>query len=373
MKIYENQHNFAVVGGRFKKRFPQAAQHYDLETSKNLFSNFTLEFKQEVLAKVQSLVSDFYKLKTTQEYYDHVLSKDLVPLMPDHYHDSVLCCFDFHYNNESQELKLIEINTNASAYLAGTLLCDEDQNHIACKQLTDSFADARLLSTDQLYIIDENPLEQKMYFEFLMYKELLSQYHSNVEVIDSKALDLKLSAGVDKSLSIYNRNTDFYLEHLPHIKKAYLNQTLRLSPHPLDYDLMAKKTNLDILNKIDLKNTNLFLKSGLVRSDFNSLDELTSQKKNYYFKPSTSFGGKAVYRGANISNKYLKMVWENNMFYQQAFPADTFEDSSGQSWKYDLRFFTYKDQIQFTMARTYQGQITNFQTPGGGLAPIVFI
>ena len=36
----------------------------------------------------------------------------------------------------------------------------------------------------------------------------------------------------------------------------------------------------------------------------------------------------------------------------------------------DLRCYTYAGKIQMMAARLYQGQTTNFRTPGGGFAPV---
>ena len=38
--------------------------------------------------------------------------------------------------------------------------------------------------------------------------------------------------------------------------------------------------------------------------------------------------------------------------------------------KFDLRIYTYDGTAQWTAARMYQGQTTNFRTPGGGFAPV---
>ena len=38
--------------------------------------------------------------------------------------------------------------------------------------------------------------------------------------------------------------------------------------------------------------------------------------------------------------------------------------------KFDLRDYVYDGLVQWTAARLYQGQTTNFRTPGGGFAPV---
>ena len=43
---------------------------------------------------------------------------------------------------------------------------------------------------------------------------------------------------------------------------------------------------------------------------------------------------------------------------------------SPQALKFDIRTYAYDGQVQWTAARMYQGQTTNFRTPGGGFAPV---
>lgn len=39
-------------------------------------------------------------------------------------------------------------------------------------------------------------------------------------------------------------------------------------------------------------------------------------------------------------------------------------------YKLDIRTYSYAGQPQLFAARLYQGQTTNFRTPGGGFAPV---
>ena len=45
-------------------------------------------------------------------------------------------------------------------------------------------------------------------------------------------------------------------------------------------------------------------------------------------------------------------------------------DGKIESLKVDLRCYTYAGKVQLLAARLYQGQTTNFRTPGGGFAPV---
>jgi hypothetical protein len=49
------------------------------------------------------------------------------------------------------------------------------------------------------------------------------------------------------------------------------------------------------------------------------------------------------------------------------------EEASGKALKYDIRAYTYDGEIRLLVARVYQGQTTNFRTPGGGFAPVVLL
>ena len=44
-------------------------------------------------------------------------------------------------------------------------------------------------------------------------------------------------------------------------------------------------------------------------------------------------------------------------------------DGSAETRKTDVRLYVYDGQILLIAARLYQGQTTNFRTPGGGFAP----
>ena len=46
-------------------------------------------------------------------------------------------------------------------------------------------------------------------------------------------------------------------------------------------------------------------------------------------------------------------------------------DGDPQARKMDVRLYTYAGVTILAAARLYQGQTTNFRTPGGGFAPVV--
>ena len=46
------------------------------------------------------------------------------------------------------------------------------------------------------------------------------------------------------------------------------------------------------------------------------------------------------------------------------------DSETSQPLKFDLRNYAYDGEVQWVAARLYQGQTTNFRTPGGGFAPV---
>ena len=94
------------------------------------------------------------------------------------------------------------------------------------------------------------------------------------------------------------------------------------------------------------------------------------------FKPTAGYGGRAAYRG----DKITKRVWEEipaGDYVAQAIitPGERVSGTRDKPelLKFDIRNYVYDGQLQWTAARLYQGQTTNFRTPGGGFAPVYSI
>ena len=95
-----------------------------------------------------------------------------------------------------------------------------------------------------------------------------------------------------------------------------------------------------------------------------------------FFKPAGGHGSKAVYRG----DKLTKGVWEEiirggYVAQEYAAPGERMIklDGTPERRKTDVRLYNYDGQILLIAARLYQGQTTNFRTPGGGFAPVFAI
>ena len=320
---------------------------------------------------------------------------------------SVLMSYDFHISPKGQ-LKLIEINTNASGYLISDLV-DHTQGQYSGtplqKHTTKDLQTAKtpgLLSLKQSFetewkifsgkktpppeilIIDHKIKSQKMYIEFLMYQDLLNSWGWPCRLYEAEDLQITpkgiLTDSQKKPVSmIYNRLTDFYFKTFCHLKPAFLNQKTCISPHPREYLLLADKTRLCEWCSKEL-NTSLttqeksYLQQIIPFTAFvNSLsvEELWKKRKSFFFKPLTGYGGRSVYRGKNISRKVFNRMARQPGLIQEAVPPPVFIDPAGQKWKYDIRAYAYRDQVQKLSARVYQGQLSQFQKPLSGFASLI--
>jgi hypothetical protein len=355
--------------------FPQAFLEIKnkVTINENLFSPFTLKLPTQVFKDVEKFVHLIYKIKEQSDYHN---------LLPNNYNlwpqtPSLLTCFDFHYSSE-MGLKLIEINTNAALYLTSLLQLQAYYNRPMEKQwvnLLDMFKKSfELHSNEQISILDENPESEGLYFEFLVFKDWLTKQGFKTNIVSIKEYqDLA-------NKNVYNRYNDFYLtqEKSQAILKDYINLDRKISPNPREYFLLADKKRLaslkQILENIDFKMAEIIPESRLF-SDFNDIEDLWSQRKKYFLKPSQSFGSKGVYSGKGISRKAFDAIYDPNFMAQEICPAGKQKftlDSHESEFKFDLRFFTFDGKILHSLARLYQGQATNMRTKNGGIAPLDF-
>ncbi|PJZ24276.1 circularly permuted ATPgrasp domain protein [Leptospira hartskeerlii] len=318
----------------------------------------------------------------------------------------VFLSLDFHQTKEGP--KLIEINTNAGgAYLQLKLLeaqirCCEVvdlsmPNKETLKEVEERFysifmeewsSNSSKVKPDFIAIVDENPKDQFLYPEFLMFRNLFRSKGIQSEILDPRQIDLigdYLYFGGKKIDMIYNRLTDFHLSESPNseIRQAWEKGNVIVTPNPFDYDLFAKKTNLSVLsdnafltkaglNKIDSEILRMSIPNTKIVTSENA-EELWANRKRIFFKPKEGFGSKAAYYGGKLTkNKFSEIV--NGEYVSQEFvsPSVRVTSVSGvkSELKMDIRAYVYKDEILLLASRLYQGQTTNFRTPGGGFSPL---
>ncbi len=361
-----------------------------------LLCPLTLHLPKKILETAQDSIRAFYKLSRDPVFRKQALANNPFTFSETE-NASVLMAYDFHAQ-ASGECRLIEINTNASGFLVSSLLLDQSDRETALASLFSSFQEEALSfpgPIQRLAIVDEQVLSQKMYLEFLMFKDFFNSRSWEAEIVEASDLrwnSTKKKLSTEKGAPfdlVYNRSTDFDFSTPASaaLRAAYEARSLCISPHPLEYQLLANKLRLlELSQSLDLKSTGLseleqkaiekvLLKTFEVKS-FENPDELWSRRKEFFFKPAQSFGGKAVYKGASLSRKAFERILESEGLAQEFFAPGTcelqLEDGSKSDWKYDLRFYVYRDQIQHLAARVYQGQVTNFSQALGGFAKVLF-
>ena len=332
--------------------------------------------------------------------------------------------YDFHLNQG--RLGLIEVNTNAGGAMLNALLARAQR---ACcpavvamvptlasvaafeQRIVDMFRREWRLSSlfgmanharplKSIAIVDVAPEAQYLYPEFLLFQQLFERHGLHAVIADPAALEWRDGVLWHGDLAIdlvYNRLTDFYLEQPGNtaLREAYLEQAVVLTPHPQAHALYADKRHLALFSDAAQLQalgvppaTQRILLEHVPRSevvDAADAQRLWNARRSLFFKPVAGFGSRAAYRG----DKLTKRVWqdilagdyvaqaivapgERMLDDADAMAADNATGATGatKAMKFDLRAYSYDGELQWVAARLYQGQTTNFRTPGGGFAPV---
>ena len=373
-------------------------------------SPFLINLTQRTVDDIKSLVKIFYKIAHLTDYVKYIQTDKTVYLNTPVSNSSLLMSYDFHLDQENN-LKLIEVNTHSSGYLVSDLVDQvngmNSQSESALLSLRKSFEQEWKDFSGQTHppantlIADHKIKDQKMYIEFLMYKDLLNSWGwpchlHEIEDLSINSQGMLMDSQKKTVQMLYNRCTDFYFENLPGLREVFLNQKCCISPHPREYLLLADKMRLCEWSSDNFLNPDGLspLSRGHVFANFKqaipleekkkiqkavpptflvdsiSVHELWEKRKKFFFKPLRGYGGKSVYRGKNISRNMFDRVIKEPGIIQKIVPPPVFTDPSGMEWKYDIRAYVYRDQVQKLSARVYQGQLTQFQTPLSGFASV---
>ncbi len=314
--------------------------------------------------------------------------------------------YDFHVTEGG--FGLIEINTNAGGAMLNAVLARAQ--HACCaavdallrlpataSQFEDSivsmFRSEWSLSGHErplrsIAIVDENPEQQYLYPEFLLFQRLFQRH--GLQAVIAAPSEFTLRDGLlwhgDLAIDIvYNRLTDFSLAEPASatLREAYLGNAMVLTPHPQAHALYADKRNLALLRDATQlqgfgvpQATQDILLAGIPHTEIvdpQHAERLWRERRHLFFKPFAGFGGRAAYRG----DKLTQRVWQEILagaYVAQALVAPggrvISDQEPAQSLKFDLRDYAYDGKVQWVAARLYQGQTTNFRTPGGGFAPV---
>ena len=311
--------------------------------------------------------------------------------------------YDFHLTAAGP--RLIEINTNAGgAFLVHKLYAALQLPSIAGANSGSKLSDmlrnewlqaGRVGAPRTIAIVDDDPEAQYLFGDMQAAAELLRRQFNQVIVLGAEDLiwtGTGLSAnslGGETIDLVYNRHTDFALTGptVKPLRAAYDADRVVLTPAPRHHALLASKRNLQTLGDAaqlrqwgasadDVQVLAAIPQTSVVSAD--NADALWRKRRELFFKPVAGFGGRAAYRGAKLT----KRVWGDivrapagDYVAQEYVPAAVrrMPGEVFQSLKYDLRLYTYAGECLGMVARLYQGQTTNFRTPGGGFAPVAVL
>ena len=186
--------------------------------------------------------------------------------------------------------------------------------------------------------------------------------------------------GNEKIDMVYNRLTDFSLQQYPVLAKAYAGGRVVLTPHPQAYAKYADKRNLARLTDasglralgVDEADVDA-LQAGVPHTFIVSPEwKLHSgQRVGTCSSNLAAAMAAGAYCGEKLTKRVFADILQGGYVAQKLAPPGeraVYVNEAVVLLKYDVRCFVYAGQIQLVVARLYQGQTTNFRTPGGGFA-----
>ena len=306
--------------------------------------------------------------------------------------------YDFHLN--AQGTHLIEVNTNAGgAFLLDVLVCSQREATLygaeVCEQdLEQVFIEMfrnewRLLHgavpLKTVAIVDEQPEAQYLYPEFLLAQKMFGRAGVTAYIADPSALQARddgLYCDGQRVDLVYNRLTDFTLQRYPHLRSAWDKWQVVVTPNPSHHERYAEKRKLALFSDpVALRAQGISqagiaaLSAGVPQTRIVVPAEAANwwdERKQWFFKPVSGYGSKGAYRGDKLTKRVFEEIMQADYIAQRlALPGERKVCPAGlepQSLKFDVRCYVYDGRVQLMAARLYQGQTTNFRTPGGGFA-----
>ncbi len=351
-------------------------------------TNCVVHLRRKNMMTMIRFIRIMYNLSKLPSYQKSIKLPNVACFEPKN--SGVMMGYDFHITEQGP--KLIEINTNAGGgNLAFNAAYAENikQAELKIKQkLLQMFNQEINLYGKQpsgIAIIDTEPKQQFFFPEMQKFAQILEKnWQVPTNIIDPAELKIKnnqLFLNDNKIDMIYNRHCDFYLETLPDIKAAYLANTVCLTPNPRVYGLLADKqrmiswSNLTNLLTLGLDNTIANFIASIVPetyllADLN-LEEIWNDRKQWVFKPINQFGSRGVILGSSLrKNRFESLLSQETLVQKLVKPSLTNCKGYEKPMKTDIRIFAYRDKILGIGARLYRGQVTNFQAPESGYAPV---
>jgi hypothetical protein len=314
--------------------------------------------------------------------------------------------YDFHLGTDGP--KLIEINTNAGGAFLNAALARAQR--ACCPQVEEAFILSDIAGFDErvigmfrqewarqrasgmpsrIAIIDDDPQDQYLFPEFLLARQTFLRHGIDAVVADPRSLRYESSTLLCEGKPVdlvYNRLVDFALALPGHeaLRMAWLDGAAVVTPNPHNHALFADKRNLTLLSDASrLAAWGLAPHLAAEAARIPRAVEVTAEnsavlwerRKQFFFKPAGGHGGKAVYRGDKLTKGVWQTIVHGRYIAQELAPPGERMvrlDGSLETRKADIRLYTYDGHVLLAAARLYQGQTTNFRTPGGGFASVFF-
>ena len=361
------------------------------ETQPQFFSAAAITIPAATLQAMADLISAIESVIALPAYQAHALAQAPAIARQPGRARGVFMGYDFHLTETGP--KLIEINTNAGGGLLNAYLLaahgKAEQGACVRDQFVAMFREEWRLERGEaplrrIAIVDENPAEQFLAPEFTLFWALFEEHGIAAVVCDPSELEFDgealRHAGQPVDL-IYNRLTDFALDTTENaaIRAAFEQSKVVLTPNPHAHALYADKRNLMQLSDAAALNglgvdaaTRQTLLAGIPQTVAVTPEQagaFWAERKRWFFKPPAGFGSRAAYRGDKLTKRVFEEILHGGYIAQEIAPPS--EHAIGeQTMKADIRCYVYNGHIQLVAARLYQGQTTNFRTPGGGFAPV---
>ena len=377
-------------------------------THPHLFSSTAVFVEPQQVDKMRAVIKAVETVVATSAYRIATLVHASTAAAHEPRYPGASLGYDFHLGEHGP--RLIEINTNAGGALLNIYLaraqkacCPEMHGHTtgpaALAALEEEFvamfrnewrAARGELPLARIAIVDDAPASQYLYPEFVLFKALFRRHGIAALIADPAELEIHNGRLVHTDGPVdlvYNRLTDFALDEPEHavIRAAWRDNLAVITPHPRAHALYADKRNLILLTDPEwLRSAGIApevietLLEGIARTrlvEHAQAEKLWTERKRLFFKPASGFGSKAVYRGDKLTRRVWEEILAGENVVQELVPPGERQVQVGEestALKYDVRCFVYTGKIQLLAARLYQGQATNFRTPGGGFAPVFY-
>lgn len=373
------------------------------ESRPHLFSDTMVFVSEAHLRLMAAIIESVERVVALPAYQDRVLAYGPESARYPPGAAGAFLGYDFHLGADGPQL--IEINTNAGGGLLNTRLlraqracCAEISTMVPPvadieQRFVEMFRQEWALAgkagpLKRIAIVDETPAAQFLAPEFELFRQLFEANGIAAVVADPQSFSFDgtalFCAGQPVDL-VYNRLTDFALDEPAQaaLRAAYLSGSAVLTPHPRAHALYADKRNLTALtDDVWLASAGVteadraVLRAGIPHTEVvtpDAAEAFWASRKQWFFKPAAGFGSKAAYRGDKLTKRVFAEIAAGGYIAQALVPPSgrhILVEGVAEEFKLDLRNYVYRGEVQLVSARLYQGQTTNFRTPGGGFAAV---